>query len=57
MIAAGVLGGLLFLGIFVNALFLLAAVFSLCGLMHVLGGHHGHNARERGSPTNEKESS
>lgn len=28
------------LGIFVNALFLLAAVASLCGVAHLFGGHH-----------------
>ncbi len=40
----GVVGGLALLGIFVNGLFLLAAAFSLCGLMHVFGGHHRNSA-------------
>jgi hypothetical protein len=41
VVIAGFFGAMVALGIFVNALFLLATVASLCGVMHLFGGHHG----------------
>lgn len=56
LIFVGLFGILGALGIFVNSLFLLAAVFSLCGLMHLFGGHdHGGNSHTHTSPIDEKD--
>ena len=42
------------LGIFVNALFLVVALASLCGLVHLFGGHHGGAAHKHDQVLEEK---
>jgi len=54
ILIAGFIGIMVALGIFVNGLFLLAAGFGLCGLMHLFG-HHGGKQHTNHSVAEEKD--
>jgi len=47
---------MILLGIFVNAIFLLAAVLGLCGVSHLFGGHHCGTTHSHQSDEKEKKS-
>jgi hypothetical protein len=55
VVIAGFFGAMVALGIFVNGLFLLAAVASLCGVMHLFGGHHGGAEHKHDTAHGERE--
>jgi hypothetical protein len=52
---AGFLGIMVVLGVFVNTLFLAVALASLCGITHLLGGHHGGAGHEHDMVHEEKD--
>ena len=55
LIVAGFFGAMVALGIFVNSLFLAVAFASLCGVAHLLGGHHSGATHKHDAARDEKD--
>ena len=55
LIIAGFFGAMVALAIFVNSLFLAVAFASLCGVAHLLGGHHSGAAHKHDAARDEED--